>query len=126
MREAIIYLLKNWHNHVKNRDDLAAAKREISKKYHIGSLLNSQILEVYRELKADKKLPADFDHGLWDRLLRKRSVRTLSGVAPVAVLTKPYPCPGRCAYCPNEPGMPASYLPNEPAVMRAIKCPGQG
>ena len=122
MREAIIDLIKYWTNRVKNRDDLAEAKREISKKYKISSLLNSQILEVYRELKEKRQLPKGFDENLWDNLLRKRSVRTLSGIAPVAVLTKPYPCPGNCAYCPNEPGMPTSYLPNEPAVMRAVKC----
>lgn len=122
MQEAIIDLIKYWHNRVKTRDDLAEAKREISKKYKIGSLLNSQILEVYRDLKKKDELPRGFDMNLWDSLLRKRSIRTLSGIAPVAVLTKPYPCPGNCAYCPNEPGMPTSYLPNEPAVMRAVKC----
>jgi elongator complex protein 3 len=46
----------------------------------------------------------------------------LSGIAPVAVLTKPYPCPGKCAYCPTEKNVPQSYLSNEPAVMRAIRC----
>jgi len=122
MTEAIIDLIKYWHNRVKTRDDLAEAKREISKKYKISSLLNSQILEVYRDLKSKGKLPRGFDENLWNGLLRKRSIRTLSGIAPVAVLTKPYPCPGNCAYCPNEPGMPTSYLPNEPAVMRAVKC----
>jgi elongator complex protein 3 len=47
-------------------------------------------------------------------------VRTQSGVAVVAVLTKAYPCPGKCIYCPTEKDMPKSYLSNEPAVMRAI------
>lgn len=122
MMEAIIDLIKHWHNRVKTRDDLSEAKREISKKYKISSLLNSQILEVYRDLKSKGDLPRGFDKNLWEGLLRKRSIRTLSGIAPVAVLTKPYPCPGNCAYCPNEPGMPTSYLPNEPAVMRAVKC----
>lgn len=53
-------------------------------------------------------------------LLIKRKIRTLSGVAPIAVLTKPFPCPGKCAYCPTEKEMPKSYLSNEPAVMRAV------
>lgn len=122
MREAIIELIEYWHNRVKTRDDLSEAKREISKKYKIDSLLNSRILEVYRELSKKNKLPKGFDKNLWDSLLRKRSIRTLSGIAPVAVLTKPFPCPGNCAYCPNIPNMPVSYLPNEPAVMRAVKC----
>lgn len=54
------------------------------------------------------------------RLLRKREIRTLSGVAPVTVLTKPYPCPGRCVYCPTERGMPKSYIATEPAAQRAF------
>jgi elongator complex protein 3 len=122
MREAIIDLLKNYHKQVKTPDDLSEVKRKISTKYKIDSLLNSQILEVYRELNSARLLPRGFDRGLWDRLLRKRAIRTLSGIAPVAVLTKSYPCPGNCAYCPNIPDVPVSYLPNEPAVMRAIAC----
>ena len=35
-------------------------------------------------------------------LLRKRAIRTMSGIAPVAVLTKPWECPGKCAFCPTE------------------------
>lgn len=49
-----------------------------------------------------------------------KPIRTLSGVVPVTVLTKPYPCPGRCLYCPNEQGMPKSYLPDEPGGQRAV------
>ena len=55
-------------------------------------------------------------------LLTRRAVRTMSGIAAVAVLTKPYACPGNCAYCPNQPNVPRSYLSNEPAVMRAAHC----
>ena len=39
----------------------------------------------------------------------------------VSVLTKPYPCPGKCLYCPIEKGIPKSYLSGEPAVERAKK-----
>ncbi len=54
-------------------------------------------------------------------LLRVKRVRTLSGVAPVAVLTAPHPCPGRCVFCPSEPGLPKSYLSGEPGAMRALR-----
>jgi len=54
-----------------------------------------------------------------ENLLRVRAVRSLSGVAIVTVLTKPYPCPGKCLYCPSEKDMPKSYLKNEPAAARA-------
>lgn len=57
------------------------------------------------------------------RLGRKPS-RILSGVAPVAVMTKPYPCPhGKCIYCPGGPdqGTPQSYVGEEPALMRGLR-----
>lgn len=55
-----------------------------------------------------------------DALLRRRTVRTQSGVAIITVLTKPYPCPGQCTYCPSEVRMPKSYIETEPAAQRAL------
>lgn len=52
----------------------------------------------------------------------KNPIRTLSGVTPVAILTKSHPCPGKCIYCPTEENIPKSYLSSEPAVMRAVSC----
>jgi elongator complex protein 3 len=56
--------------------------------------------------------------------LQKRPVRTVSGVAVVAVMTEPHPCPhGKCAYCPGGPdaGVPQSYTGHEPATMRGLQ-----
>ena len=55
-------------------------------------------------------------------VLRRKDVRTLSGVAVVAVMTSPAPCPhGRCSYCPGgvENNSPQSYTGKEPAARRA-------
>jgi elongator complex protein 3 len=51
--------------------------------------------------------------------LRMRPVRTLSGVTPVALLTRPHPCPGTCIFCPSDVRMPKSYLADEPGAQRA-------
>lgn len=51
--------------------------------------------------------------------LRTCPTRTLSGVAPLALLTKPFPCPGRCVFCPSDVRMPKSYLASEPGCQRA-------
>lgn len=53
--------------------------------------------------------------------LRMKPVRTLSGVTTVTVLTKPYPCPGKCIFCPTDVRMPKSYLPDEPGAMRGLE-----
>ncbi len=53
-------------------------------------------------------------------LVRTKPTRTDSGVAPVAVLTKPWPCPGTCIFCPNDIRMPKSYVADEPGAQRAL------
>ncbi|RJO62208.1 MAG: tRNA uridine(34) 5-carboxymethylaminomethyl modification radical SAM/GNAT enzyme Elp3 [Dehalococcoidia bacterium] len=53
--------------------------------------------------------------------MRKLS-RTISGVTPVAVMTRPSGCPGRCVYCPTYGATPQSYTPESPAVIRARGC----
>ncbi len=119
MQEAIKELLENYDRNIKSRNDLEAVKRKLCRRYRLTAILNVDILEEYRRLLAAKKIVA---RPSLEKILRKRTVRTLSGIAPVAVLTKPYPCPGTCVYCPHEADVPTSYLSNEPAVMRAIRC----
>lgn len=76
----------------------------------------SSIIQAYETLVARGVVP--FEHKLHERL-RLKPTRTISGVAPVAVLTGPYPCPADCIFCPEAKGVPRSYLPDEPAVQRA-------
>ena len=75
-----------------------------------------RIIEAYRQLSEQGLIP--FDQIIMDRL-RITPVRTISGVAPFAVLTGPYPCPADCIFCPDAKGMPRSYLPEEPGAQRA-------
>ena len=82
-----------------------------------GFIGKSVLVEVYRQLVAD---------GTWETdpallaKIRLKPMRTLSGVTTVTVLTKPYPCPGNCIFCPDDARMPKSYLPDEPGAMRAL------
>ncbi len=103
----------------KTRKEIANIKRHIAGGLKLPPPLNADLLKVYQKLLKQGKIKKN--HQL-ELLLKKREIRTLSGVAPIAVLTKPHPCPGRCAYCPTEKSVPKSYLSNEPAVMRAIAC----
>ena len=116
MKKAIDELIKS---NIKTREELMMKKRNLAKKHRIKILLNSEILEEYKDLVLKGKIERQ---PTLERVLRKRSVRTLSGIAPVAVLTAVFSCPGKCVYCPTEKGVPKSYLSNEPAVMRAIRC----
>jgi elongator complex protein 3 len=49
----------------------------------------------------------------------KKLARTISGVTPVAAMTRPMKCPGQCLYCPTFTDTPLSYTPESPAVFRA-------
>jgi len=51
--------------------------------------------------------------------IKMKPTRTQSGVAPITVLTKPFPCPGKCIFCPSDVRMPKSYLSDEPGAQRA-------
>jgi len=52
----------------------------------------------------------------------RKFARTISGVTPVAAMTRPMKCPGQCLYCPTYLNTPQSYTPESPAVLRAKKC----
>ncbi|MDR0309871.1 MAG: tRNA uridine(34) 5-carboxymethylaminomethyl modification radical SAM/GNAT enzyme Elp3, partial [Candidatus Methanoplasma sp.] len=57
------------------------------------------------------------DREFIEPFLIKKPMRTMSGVAVVAVMTSPHPCPhGQCSYCPGgvEAGSPQSYTGQEP------------
>lgn len=79
----------------------------------------TEIIEGYKQLAGSHGLQT-FNPQLVEKILMK-PIRTLSGVAPVTVLTKPYPCPGKCIFCPNDLRMPKSYLADEPGAQRAEK-----
>ena len=83
-----------------------------------GGYIGKQVLvAVYAKMVADGEIPAD--PALMARI-RMKPMRTQSGVTVVTVLTKPYPCPGKCIFCPTDVRMPKSYLPDEPGAMRAL------
>jgi elongator complex protein 3 len=76
------------------------------------------LVRLYRELVAAGRMEQDAE---LERRLRMKPTRSLSGVTTVTVLTRPHPCPGDCLFCPSEPGMPKSYLPDEPGAQRAAQ-----
>ncbi len=79
----------------------------------------SNLVDAYRTFAGQDGIP-DFDEDVLHKL-RRKPVRTMSGVTPVTVLTKPFPCPGKCIFCPNDVRMPKSYLADEPGAQRAEK-----
>jgi elongator complex protein 3 len=91
-----------------------AVRRHPSKDGYIGKHV---LVYVYRQLVEAGEWTAD--PGLLRRI-RMKPGRTLSGVTTVTVLTKSYPCPGKCIFCPTEARMPKSYLSDEPGAMRAL------
>ncbi len=99
------------------RADLTLTEKEMA---HLVArrvpLQKNRILQAYRHLAAQGTIA--YDKRVFE-LLRLRPVRTISGVAPMAVLTGPYPCPADCIFCPDVKGMPRSYLPEEPGAQRA-------
>lgn len=86
--------------------------------WNAAPLHKSALVAAYNELVERGEWEAD--EALLARI-RLKPVRTLSGVTTVTVLTKPYPCPGKCIFCPDDVRMPKSYLPDEPGAARALE-----
>ena len=81
-----------------------------------GFFSKSELIRGYRALR-----PGSASERTFVERVRMKPVRTRSGVAPVTVLTKPFPCPGRCIFCPSDVRMPKSYLSSEPGAQRAAE-----
>ena len=98
---------------IKTRDRLQAVKVKLSGEYKLNEVpQNSLILEEVREEEMEIVRP----------FLVKKPVRTISGVAVVAVMSSPHPCPhGKCSYCPGGTDSPQSYTGKEPAARRASR-----
>ena len=113
-------IIEIWLKNIENldRDLFHRMKNKIYKKYKISKPISSiQIIERYNELINDTKLEENLK---FKKILRKRWVRSLSWVTVISLLTESFSCPWQCIYCPNFEWLPKSYIPNEPAVMRAI------
>jgi elongator complex protein 3 len=96
--------------------DVDYVKVKVAGEYSLGKVpSNSKIISCLKPEESAKLLP----------ILRRKVVRTISGVTVVAVMTQPFPCPQEepCAYCPGGPsfGVPQSYTGYEPAAMRGIQ-----
>ncbi|PIT85028.1 tRNA uridine(34) 5-carboxymethylaminomethyl modification radical SAM/GNAT enzyme Elp3 [Candidatus Micrarchaeota archaeon CG10_big_fil_rev_8_21_14_0_10_45_29] len=106
--------------------DIEALKNSLGAKYKISTIKNALILA---------SLPKKFRTPLMVQKLKTRTTRTGSGVTPIALMPKPFPCPGKCTYCPTSMKetidasgkkkltmtAPKSYTGFEPATMRAIQ-----
>jgi elongator complex protein 3 len=101
---------------LNDEEQLHRLKKRFAREYAIQLPTNFKLQKTYEQMTSEGWPEND----ALQRLMRKRKVRTLSGVSVITVLTKPYYCPGQCVFCPTEPGMPKSYLSNEPGAMRAV------
>ena len=95
-------------------DDVEAAKVEVCGKHGSPKVpKNTELLD---------HAPSE-DREALESVLRRKPVRTASGVSPVAIMTSPAMCPhGKCLYCPGGPASEFSsaqaYTGHEPAAAR--------
>ncbi len=111
--EVITELALEIAKRAESKEDVLRIKREFARRYKLPSFpSDAEIL---------KAAVGKSYYGKLRNVLRVKPVRTISGVAVVAVMTSPSPCPhGKCVPCPGgvEKGTPQSYTGLEPAAMR--------
>jgi elongator complex protein 3 len=125
---------KIWRERKRLTDEKLSLARQILAEIHAGEdvlkamrahpaadghlLGKSALVAAYQRMVESGEMQPN--RALLERI-RMKPVRTLSGVTTVTVLTKPYPCPGKCIFCPTDVRMPKSYLPDEPGAMRGLE-----
>ena len=114
---ALLSPLKSPRRSSYDVEILSKIKKEFSSAHKLSDIpTNIQLIKAYRELVKSWKIKKDMK---LEQLLKKRGIRSQSGIVSVQVLTKPWPCPGKCIFCPSEKWMPKSYIKSEPGAMRA-------
>jgi elongator complex protein 3 len=96
---------------------LNEAKKKMAKSCRLASLPKNADILIAGSEEEQKKVRD---------VLQRKPVRTISGVAVIAAMTSPAPCPhGICVPCPGGPdsqfSSPQSYMGREPSTMRAIQ-----
>jgi elongator complex protein 3 len=116
LKQACIRLLGELEKrNIKDQAAFNRLKAELSRKDRGMKIPNNVEIANFATEKQRKR----FRH-----ILLIKPSRTASGVAPVAIMTKPIRCPhGACLMCPSytKKGIPQSYKGKEPATMRAMR-----
>jgi ELP3 family radical SAM enzyme/protein acetyltransferase len=114
-------MLKMDPSKYSNVDGLNQCFRLFAKKYKYQTSKRELGL-VYRQLIKLDPVGFPYNDILWTALINK-SVRSESGIINVSVSLPPneFSCKYNCHFCPNEPGMPRSYLSNEDVFKRAAE-----
>ncbi|MBU2560257.1 tRNA uridine(34) 5-carboxymethylaminomethyl modification radical SAM/GNAT enzyme Elp3 [archaeon] len=108
--EAILAIIDEIKSTMPGREGINKIKTKVAGEYGLNKIpTNAEILSFVE--------PDDLP--VLGPLLQKKPIRTISGIAIVAVMARPHPCPGECIYCPVGENAPQSYTGEEPAALRA-------
>lgn len=103
---------------LRTPEQVILCKRKFAKEHKSPELpTNVSILKTYKQMVQEGEIA---QQGWIEQILKKRAVRSMSGIVPIQVLTKPFRCPGKCIFCPNDATMPKSYINTQPGAMRAL------
>jgi elongator complex protein 3 len=109
----VFELAKEIAENARSKEEVLRIKRLFARRHGLSTIPSDA--EILRAAKGTEL------YGKLREILRVKPVRTISGVAVVAVMTSPAPCPhGKCLPCPGgvEKNTPQSYVGLEPAAMR--------
>ncbi|EMR10859.1 elongator complex protein 3 [Pneumocystis murina B123] len=121
--EIVSNLIRIYESGQYNNINLNAIKQGVCRKYKLST--QPRLMDIISAIP-------DFYKPYLLSKLKAKPVRTASGVAPIAVMSKPHRCPhiamtgNICVYCPGGPDSDfeyssQSYTGYEPTSMRAIR-----
>ena len=121
--DSYIYRLVDMlnNNNILSKHDFTRNVKDIEKNLKMSrKIKQSEINYFLRKMFCEDKISYDEFSNLKQYIVTKK-MRSQSGILEVAIMTSPgdFSCAYNCYYCPDQPGMPRSYIKEEPAVKRA-------
>ncbi len=113
----LLKLIQNIENLLKQEKAVKTkAWHRLVRKYRKddGSIASKNYILEYIKREKIKVSPEVLE------VIRMKPTRTISGVTPITIFTKPYKCSGKCIFCPTSSKTPKSYLLEEPGIQRAF------
>ncbi len=113
--QIVSYILEKKPKTKAKFDDF---RRKICASLKIPQPSNQKLLACYHKMLKEGSVEQS---KLVEHFLIKANIRSMSGIAVITSLVKPFMCPGKCVYCPTEVRMPKSYIASEPAAARSLR-----
>ena len=106
---------------ITNEKEFNKLKQKVEKQLHTHKTIRKSTLNYFLRKHYSEGSISKLHYNKIKSFIIGKKIRSQSGILEIAIMTSPgdFSCAYNCYYCPDQEGMPRSYIKEEPAVKRA-------